>query len=225
MSRRTLFLYDIDGTVLSSGGAGRIALNLAFEALYGVVDVFDRVDFGGRTDPSITEQAHALAGLPLGPDSVSELKQAYLERLPVVLDQRRELMGLHPGVREALDATARLGVNALLTGNWRDGARHKLGCFGLWEAFDFGAFGDDSGDRNALVPVAEERARLRGLSLDRTVVIGDTPADVACARAGGATAVAVLTGWSTRQALEEAGPDVLVEDLTTGLTALLETAI
>jgi len=224
VSGGALFLYDIDGTVLSSAGAGRRALDLAFEALYGVAGAFDRVSFGGATDPGITERAHRLAGLPFGPRSAEVLREAYLARLPEVLESMREVMVLHPGVREALTATAGVGVNGLLTGNWRGGARLKLGCFDLWEAFEVGAFGDDSGDRDDLVPVAERRARGLGLDFGRTVVIGDTPADVACARAGGAIAVAVLTGWSTAEALEAAEPDLLVEDLERGLPALLEVA-
>ena len=224
MSGGALFLYDIDGTVLSSAGAGRRALDLAFEALYGVSSAFDRVSFGGATDPGITERAHRLAGLPFGPRSPGVLREAYLARLPEVLESMRDVMVLHPGVREALAATSEVGVNGLLTGNWRGGARLKLDCFELWDAFDVGAFGDDSGDRNDLVPVAEGRARALGLDFARTVVIGDPPADVACARAGGAVAVAVLTGWSTPEALAAAEPDLLLHDLASGLPALLRAA-
>ena len=104
---------------------------------------------------------------------------------PRVLEAARDQLVLHPGVHRAIEATAAQGTNALLTGNWRSGAALKLGQVSLWDRFAFGAFGDDSGDRNDLVPVAEARARQAGVSFSRTVVIGDTPADVACARAGG----------------------------------------
>ncbi len=221
---RVLYLYDIDGTVLSTGGAGRRALNQAFEALHGRADAFAEVSFAGRTDPSISAQAFAQAGLPFDRTALSELKAAYLARLPGVLGAASDRLVLHPGVHAALAATADRGTNALLTGNWRDGARHKLDRVGLWGAFAFGAFGDDSGNRNDLVPVAEARARAAGVTFSRTVVIGDTPSDVACARAGGAVAVAVLTGWSSREALEAAEPDLLIEDLDTGLEALLRAA-
>lgn len=217
----TLYLYDIDGTVLSTGGAGRKALNAAFLALHGVPQAFDGVSFAGCTDPSIVAQAHALAGLPCDDDAIAALQAAYLSRLPATLAASRDLLVLHPGVHAAIDATSGQGTNALLTGNWRAGAALKLGQVSLWDRFDFGAFGDDSGDRNDLVPVAQARARAAGVSFSRTVVIGDTPADVACARAGGAVAVAVLTGWSSREALEACDPDLLVEDLGVGLVALL----
>ncbi len=219
-----LYLYDIDGTLLSTGGAGRRALNAAFLALHGVQGAFDGVSFAGCTDPSISAQAHAAAGVPWSPQSLQELQRAYLARLPGVLAAARADLVIHPGVHQALAATARRGTNALLTGNWRAGARAKLAPVDLWESFALGAFGDDSGNRNDLVPVAEARARSAGLSFGRTVVIGDTPADVACARAGGAVAVAVSTGWSTREALVSAGPDLLLEDLAVGLPRLLAAA-
>lgn len=219
-----LYLYDIDGTVLSTGGAGRLALNQAFEDLYGIQDGFDAVSFAGSTDQRIAAQAHALAGVPCDEDAVARLQSAYLARLPAMLAELSDALVLHPGVRAAVTATAARGTNALLTGNWRAGARLKLGQVDLWDAFALGAFGDDSPDRNALVPVAEARARQAGVAFDRTVVIGDTPADVACARAGGAVAVAVLTGWSDRATLQAAGPDLLLEDLASGLEALLSVA-
>ncbi len=219
-----LYLYDIDGTVLSTGGAGRLALNQAFEALYGISNAFEGVSFAGATDPGIAAQAYALTGVPFDGAALENLQTKYLAGLPGVLASKRSQMVLHPGVEQALKATDRLGTNALLTGNWREGARQKLSQFGLWETFALGAFGDDSGIRNDLVPVAETRARDMGIQVSRTIVIGDTPSDVACARAGGAIAVAVLTGWSSRSALEAAGPDLLLEDLETGLGDLLRIA-
>ncbi len=213
----TLWLYDIDGTILSTGGAGRSALNEAFEALYGVPPAFARVSFAGRTDPGIIADAFQLAEMEPRPHG--ELIEAYLPRLERRLGQGTTVV--HPGVHAALDATHPMGVNALLTGNMEAGAQRKLADVGLWDRFALGAYGDDSPFRNDLVPVAETRARQAGRQFSRTVVIGDTPADVACARAGGAIAVAVLTGWSSREALEASEPDLLLEDLESGLDALL----
>ena len=213
----TLWLYDIDGTILSTGGAGRSALNEAFEALYGVPQGFAGVSFAGRTDPGIIADAFRLAGME--PRPIEPLIEAYLPRLERRLGQGTTVV--HPGVHAAIDATAPRGINALLTGNMEAGAQRKLGSVGLWERFRMGAYGDDSPDRNDLVPIAEERARAAGLSFSRTVVLGDTPADVACARAGGAFAVAVMTGWSSREALEAAAPDLLLDDLASGLPDLL----
>ena len=218
----TLFLYDIDGTLISTGGIGRACLDAAFEQLHGLAGAFRRVRFGGRTDRGIVARAYAGSGIPQTAAHTARLKARYLELLRERL--RPEDLTTYPGVHRAVRATAAVGHNALLTGNWRDGARIKLGAAGLWQHFDFGAFGDDSPDRNALVPVARERARERGLHIDRVVVVGDTEADVACARAGGAAAVAVLTGWGDGPLLEAADPDLLIEDLHSGLEALLALA-
>lgn len=207
----TLILWDIDGTLLSTGGAGRGALNRAFEELHGVPDGFRDVHFGGRTDPGIVAQAFELAGLTLGPGDTERLLRHYLPLLEGSLARRVPV--LKPGVPEILDATAPFGVNALLTGNWSEGARHKLSSVGLWERFEFGAFGDDSDDRNDLVVFARRRAEERGHRVREVVVIGDTISDVACARAGAAHAIAVETGWSTREELFAARPDLLLVDL------------
>jgi phosphoglycolate phosphatase-like HAD superfamily hydrolase len=224
LSLRILYLYDIDGTVLGTGGAGRRALDQAFQKLHGIPAAFAGLSFAGVTDQRTVSRALARLGLPSDPQAMGEIQAAYLAELPGVLSEMRSKLVLHPGVREALSATANRGTNALLTGNWREGARIKLNQVGLWHSFVVGAFGDDSGDRNDLVPVAERRAREAGVRFERTVVIGDTPSDVACARAGGAVSVAVLTGWGSRTELEAAKPDLLIEDLATGLRALLKAA-
>lgn len=218
---KTLILWDIDGTLLSTGGAGRAALDEAFEALHGVPEAFAAVDFGGRTDFGIVRQAFRLHGLPHPADGGEALLRAYLPRLRERLRTGRSRICVHPGVHAALDAAQERAVNGLLTGNWAEGARHKLEAVGLWDRFAFGAFGDDAEDRNRLVPVALRRARERGLHPERVVVVGDTPHDVACARAGGALAVAVATGWSSREELVAAEPDLLLDDLEAGREALL----
>ena len=123
-----------------------------------------------------------------------------------------------PGIRELLDILNRRDdvFLGLLTGNFREGARIKLEHFGLWDYFRCGAFGDDSADRNELVPFALMRARDGGLpDIDpsRILVVGDTPHDVACARAVGAVPVAVATGGFTTDQLRESGADIVYETL------------
>ena len=207
----TLFLWDIDGTLISTGGAGRSALDRAFEELHGVSEGFQKVHFGGRTDPGIVADAFRLAGLELQEGDTTRLLRHYLPLLEQRLRARTPT--IHPGVHAALDLTGALGVNALLTGNWSEGARHKLRSVDLWGRFQLGAYGDDSPIRNELVPVARERARSQGIDVGEVVVIGDTLADIACARAGGAHAVVVDTGWSTTEELRAAAPDLFVSDL------------
>jgi phosphoglycolate phosphatase-like HAD superfamily hydrolase len=138
------------------------------------------------------------------------------------LERKADQMQVCPGVQQALRETAKLGHNALLTGNWQEGAVRKLQAAGLGDFFSWGAFGDDGPDRDALVPVLRARAASLGLSFDKVVVIGDTPADVDCARAGGAQVVAVQTGWCSHEELLRAEPDLLIHDLVSGLVPLLE---
>lgn len=219
---KVLWLYDIDGTILSTQGAGRASMAQAFEQCFGVSDAFAGLSFAGATDLGITGAAFAQAGLE--PD-FEALQKAYLPILQSRLHQRAA--ALCPGIVPLLPRSAAVGHNALLTGNWRAGAQVKLDAVGLAEPFTrqghlLGAFGDDAADRNLLVPIAEAQARAAGLEFEVTVVIGDTPRDVACARAGGAVAVAVCTGWSSREDLEASKPDLLLEDLVAGADALLD---
>lgn len=215
---KPLILFDIDGTLLSTEGAGRASLTQAFQERFGVEDAFAGLSFAGATDLGITGRAFAHAGLE--PDFAA-LEEAYLP----LLSERLGIQAprLCPGVPDILAPCAQRAHLALLTGNWLQGARIKLQAAGLLEHFDpwVGAFGDDAADRNLLVPVAEQRAREQGLPLGRTVVIGDTPRDVECARAGGAIAVAVCTGWSDRETLAATEPDLLIEDLHREGSALL----
>jgi phosphoglycolate phosphatase-like HAD superfamily hydrolase len=218
----SVILWDIDGTLLSTGGAGREALDIAFEELFGVPQAFVAVSFGGRTDLGLIGEAFERAGLPMPEDAAPRLHDRYVGHLRRLLADRPGRAKLLPGLPVALAQTAPRAVNALLTGNWRAGAAAKLGAVGLWESFRFGAFADDAADRNALVPIARRRAQAHGVTPGRVIVIGDTPHDVACARAGGAVAVAVCTGWSSREELVACGPDLLIEDLVSGLDAFLE---
>ena len=153
------------------------------------------------------------------------LQDAYLPRLEEELARRAGDLVVHPGVGALLDASAAMGTHALLTGNWQAGAQRKLQAAGLWDRFALGAFGDDSPHRNDLVPILAERARQAGFPADRVVVVGDTEADLACARAGGALAVLVGTGWRTMAELKALKPDLLLEDLASGSEAFLQAVV
>lgn len=216
---RALWLWDIDGTLLRTHGVGRAALDRAFSEVHGVGDAFVGVSFLGRTDLALMAEVGERTGVTV---DVPAVQRRYLDWLRRLLAEAGERAELCPGVPAALDAAQLRGTNALLTGNWRLGARLKLGHFGLWDRFGFGAFGCDAQDRNELVPIAVRRAGLLGVEVGPVVVVGDTPADVACARAGGALAVAVASGWVDREALEATGADLVIDDLASGLPALLE---
>lgn len=211
-----LLLWDIDGTLLSSHGAGTRAMELAFAECFGVADAFAGVNMAGCTDPWIFRQAwerHA-PGTPFAA-SLARFDAAYRRYLPGVLEAGR--VTLKPGLPAALETLAARGDLALglLTGNFEHGAWAKVRAAGIDRFFETGAFGSDDEDRNRLVPHALRRfaERDRHFTPDRTVVIGDTPRDIACARAHGAKAVAVATGGHRLEDLRPHEPDVACASL------------
>ncbi len=206
-----LLLFDIDGT-LTIGGPGKAAFGVALERTYGTAGPIVNHDFSGKTDPLILRELLTAAGRPAG-DIRAGLPRfwgLYLAELEARI--QADPVAVLPGVRELLDAlTARGDVHlGLVTGNIKGGARIKLGSVGLWEYFPIGAFGCDHEVRDELPPVALRRAEAhwrRPLRGEDTVVIGDTPRDVACGKAVGAATVAVTTGRFSAEALELAGAD------------------
>jgi phosphoglycolate phosphatase-like HAD superfamily hydrolase len=192
------------------------ALEVALTHVFGVSGSFAGIEFAGRTDPWIIRQILARFGIEATPANMSRYVDGYIAALPAVLaaTQGRVL----PGARELVaEASGHSGVaQGLLTGNLRRGAQAKLGFHGLWEFFPIGAFADDSEIRNELGPHALRRAREHwGLEfgLGQVWVVGDTPHDIACARAIGARCLAVATGSSKAAELEAFSPDLVLEDL------------
>ena len=209
-------LFDIDGTLLASGGAGKAALETSLLAEFGLAALRGQVTYGGRTDRAICRDLFQLHEIVETPDALRRLVGGYLQRLPASLAEHRGRV--LPGIAELLDALRGRTdvVVGLLTGNLREGARVKLGHFGLAGHFRFGGYGDEHFDRDevAHLAMAEARRHLNGaVDPGRTWVIGDTPLDVRCARAVGARAVAVATGWHSRDELAASQPDLLLDDL------------
>lgn len=214
-----LLLFDIDGTLLLSGGAGKRALNRTFEELFGVAGAFTGIPVAGRTDLLILDDALERAGITADTDARTRFLARYCEHFEREILQPGPRKGLMPGVRELLDRLKRTpGVAcALVTGNIARAARIKLAHFGLQPYFACGAYGDDAPRRDDLVPIAVRRARQAGVEVDSSreaVVIGDTPLDVQCAAAAGARAVCVATGPFTEAELRQAGADAVLPDLT-----------
>lgn len=212
-----IILFDIDGTLVLTGGAGVRAMTRAFEQLYAVSDAFRHLHTAGRTDAWILSDAAALHGVPI--EQLHRFPDVYLSHLTSEIEQPGPRKGTMPGVRELLDALAPRDdvFLALLTGNYEHAARVKLEYFDLWRYFRCGAFGDDAPDRNGLVPKALARIRASGApsaDVANTVVIGDTPLDVACAAAAGARSIAVATGSHSADELRAAGADVVLQDLS-----------
>jgi len=214
-----VILFDIDGTLVLTGGAGQRAMGRAFEELFSIPNAFRHIDMPGRTDSWILSDAVAAHGTPWAAADRTRFRDVYLEHLRHEIEQPGARKGVMPGVRPLLDVLdCRDDVYlALLTGNYEEAARIKLEYFDLWRYFRCGAFGDDAPDRNGLLPKAMAAIRECGgpeVAPVGIVVIGDTPLDVACAAASGARSLAVATGGYDVDALRAAGADVVMKDLT-----------
>ena len=215
-----LILFDIDGTLVLTGGAGIRAMNRAGESVLGVADILDGVEIAGRTDWVIFSDALQRIGHQLDEELFGRLRAAHIANMrEEIVHAGHGHKGVMPGVRDLLQQLEPRDdvFLGLLTGNFVDAARIKLEHFDLWRYFRCGAYGDDAADRNALVPIALERARAAGLDdigYTDVVVIGDTPYDVACARAVGALPVAVATGNFTVEQLRESGAPIVMQDLS-----------
>jgi phosphoglycolate phosphatase-like HAD superfamily hydrolase len=226
---RHLILFDIDGTLVLTGGAGLRAMNRACEDLIGHRKALDGIAVAGRTDWSILEDVIRLHDMTLDGALFEDLRARYVAHLrDEIAHPGTGTKGVMPGIRQLLDALQERSDVALglLTGNFVDGARIKLEHFDLWRYFRCGAYGDDSSDRNALVPVAIARARDCGIGdMDPAdvIVVGDTPHDIACALAVGATPIGVATGSYSVDRLRESGGEIVFRDLsdTKGFLELL----
>ena len=210
-----VFLFDIDGTLVSTAGAGKAALDEAFSAEFNIPVPAD-VPVSGRTDRGIATNLFELHGIEDSDENWQRFHRAYLKRLPEQLPRRRG--AVLPGVVELLLLLRSRGDVAvgLLTGNVPDGARLKLEHYGLYQHFAFGGFGDRHGHRNEVAREALAAAHAhvaRPIPGDRVWVIGDTPLDVHCARSIGARVVAVATGVFSTAELAPEQPDLLVPDL------------
>jgi phosphoglycolate phosphatase len=214
-----LLLFDIDGTLVLTGGAGLRAMTRACEDIVGHADALDGIPVAGRTDWIILHDSLARLGRQLDQDLFHQLRDRYVTYLREEITQPgKGFNGALPGVADLLDALhPRQDVFlGLLTGNFEAGARIKLERFDLWRYFRCGAYGDDAADRNHLVPVAIERAAACGVPPIAPVdvlVVGDTPHDVACAKAAGATAVGVATGGYTADELRACGAAMVFDTL------------
>jgi phosphoglycolate phosphatase len=219
--KNTLVLFDIDGTLLTTGGAGERALRRALREAFGIDEDFFSIPIAGQTDTGIARRIFERHGLPA--TDLGRFCNAYLERLMNELSASpgRLLPGILP-LLEALHANPTVAL-ALLTGNLARGAELKLRYYGVWEFFEFGAFADDHHDRNELGRFAHERASAKhGIEFarDRVFVIGDTPHDIACGKAIGAKTIAVATGGCTRENLAEHDADFVFENLADTATVL-----
>ncbi len=228
MTRPTVLLFDIDGTLVTTGGVGRRAIERAFERQHGRPDACSLIRFDGMTDRSITRLGLEAIRARASDAAIEELLTVYLGELEAeLLLSTPETYRVHVGVPEVLAAVSASGAAVGLgTGNVVDGARLKLEHVGLYHHFGFGGFGSDHELRVELIRVGAERgARQLGVPRDacRVVVIGDTPKDVDAAHGIGAESIGVGTASFSAQQLLEHGATYAFDDLLApgALTALL----
>jgi phosphoglycolate phosphatase-like HAD superfamily hydrolase len=215
--RPTVLLFDIDGTLITTGGAGRRALERTFGERYGKTDVFAGFPFGGMTDPAIIRAGLARVGRPYDLSEQEAILAVYVDALAEELAQAKDHR-LHAGMEEAVArcrAQKHMAVG-LGTGNIVAGAKTKLEPLGAYAWFAFGGFGSDHEDRAALIRTGIERGATQlGVTRAecRVVIIGDTPHDVDAAHRNGAEAICVTTGSFSAEALHAAGADVVFSSL------------
>lgn len=211
-----VLLFDIDGTLINTGGAGGAALRSAFSTIFGIEQPQD-VPFSGRTDRAIGRDMFEIHAVDNTTDNWTRLCQEYIAQLGTFLPRcrGRALPGV-PQLLQNLSTASDIAVG-LLTGNVREGARLKLDHYGLYQHFAFGGFGDEHLDRNDVAESALAAARRHGngtFQEGSVWVIGDTPLDIRCARWIGARVLAVTTGVHMRDELARCEPDVLLDDLS-----------
>jgi len=216
MSKR-LLLWDIDATLITTGGAGDKALKRVVAERYGAEDDLHDIEIAGRTDAGIAQSILQKYGVEPNAIETAAFLDEYIAHLTTLLPQLngRVLPGIAEILRRLHPKPDR--VLALLTGNLKQGAELKLKRYGLWDYFEFGAFADDHHDRNELGAFARARARERhsqDFEAAQIDVIGDTGHDIACGRIFGARTIAVATGSSSREKLAEHKPDFLFDDLS-----------
>jgi phosphoglycolate phosphatase len=213
-----LVLFDIDGTLVRTGGAGVQAFAKTFESEFGHPNGTESVNFSGRTDVSLVRELFSLRQIEPSPQNFQRFFAAYVVWLEKLMSECTG--GICEGVPEfyrALENRTNPPLLGLLTGNIRRGAEIKLEHFQWWKKFSLGAFADDHEERPKIAVVARQRGgeRLgRELQGSEILVIGDTPLDIDCARAIGAKVLAVATGAFTVPELEEHRPDWAVENLS-----------
>lgn len=212
-----LILFDIDGTLIRTAGAGRRSMERAFEAVWEIEDSFRGIMMMGRTDPSILDEALENHHIESKQGEKARFREIYFDILRQEIVRPRKGKRLCAGIPELLEGLS--GKNGfflgLLTGNWRTSAFIKLRYFEIDRYFITGAFADDAYKREELVPVAQERFAEKtgtGIEPGNIYVIGDTPMDIQSGKPHGVRTVGVATGFHDREALEEAEPDFVFED-------------
>jgi phosphoglycolate phosphatase-like HAD superfamily hydrolase len=213
-----LVLFDIDGTLVHTGGAGTAAFTQTFARHFHLHHGTEKMKFAGRTDVSLVREFFRIHGVAASPEHFALFFEHYVFWLQHILERNggETCRGVRQFIRD-LQALPQSPMLGLLTGNIQLGAEIKLRHFGLWEIFQFGGFADDHEDRDHIAAAALARARRvlgQDLSPEEIIVIGDTPFDVRCGKFIGAKTLAVATGGARLEELKKCDADWTVPDLT-----------
>ncbi len=207
----TILLFDIDGTLSTSQGAGTQAMTRTFKQLWGIDNALKGMNFAGRSDSWIVPTALSNQGRDCTPEDIARFIDHYVPHLGAAVEERNSR--LCPGVLPLLEALTKENVTlGLGTGNFRRAAEAKLRPFGIWDYFIDGGFGDDHPDRTQLLATGLERLRRHSTDSADAVVIGDTSHDIEAGHAIGAKVVAVRTGYAQPGDLDNA--DQVLDDLS-----------
>ena len=214
-----LLLFDIDGTLIHTGGAGKRAMNMAFEKVFRVKDALDGVSLAGRTDTAILIDVMAKYQIAQTDMNYQMYRECYFEFIQIEIKVPDFKSRIMPGIPALLDSLIKNEniTLALLTGNWELSGRVKLAHFGLSDYFEFGAFSDDSAIRHELIPFALRRFNEKNGYIPHAkevFIIGDTFSDVDCAHAHQAIAVAVATGPYSLQQLKDHHAEYVFNDFS-----------
>jgi len=226
MERPIAILLDIDGTLITTGGAGAVAWRLAFEELYGIPADIGMFSDAGMTDPEVGRKTFAaVIGHEPEPRELARVMAMRLKYLPQAVAESKGYRVLD-GVEELLPRLVDEGYLLGLTTGGTDSAAHiKLARANLARWFTFGGYGSDSTDRTELTRRAIERAgMLLGMDLDprQALVVGDTPLDIAAAHGAGAVGVGVASGHFSAEQLEQSGADAVLKSLREPLPGVME---
>jgi phosphoglycolate phosphatase len=214
-----MVLFDIDGTLVHTQGAGRRAMIQTFADLFGIENAFSGYHFSGRTDPAILRDAFLRHfNRAATDDDFDKLRGHYVGLLRKEVETTGEQFTVMPGIEEILERLRDAGIpTGLATGNLDVGARLKLEPVGLYHYFTFGGFGSDALHRGELTAMGIEKGRrYAGVDIPaaRAFIVGDSPLDIRAAHYAGALSVAVLTGWNSREEMSAEKPEYLFDDLS-----------
>lgn len=212
-----LILFDIDGTLINTGGAGLRSIARVLKESFGIENSLKNFPLAGRTDFYIIKSL--MEHFNLGKKKYKQIKSRYLNLLKEEIEKESQNKRIMPGIKEILKYIKNDPAiySGLLTGNFKRGARIKLGHFNLNHYFLIGAYGDKVQDRKELLPLAlkELKNQLGWIpDLNKVFIIGDTPLDIDCARANNVKAIAVATGPYTYEDLKTYKPDFIFYDFS-----------